>query len=103
MLDLGGDVTGNGISKRVFTILSAVAENERDRRSSPEKLFAPTRLSVANVIQAGTGLAWRGWRCQGPTSRYVPSTATAAVGSTLRRKPTARRAERITELDGSCH
>ena len=26
MLDLSGDVTGNGISKLVFTILSAVAE-----------------------------------------------------------------------------
>jgi DNA invertase Pin-like site-specific DNA recombinase len=31
MIDLGGDVTGNGISKLVFTILSAVAENERER------------------------------------------------------------------------
>ncbi len=31
MIDLGGDVTANGISKLVFTILSAVAENERDR------------------------------------------------------------------------
>jgi DNA invertase Pin-like site-specific DNA recombinase len=31
MIDLGGDVVGNGISKLVFTILSAVAENERDR------------------------------------------------------------------------
>jgi DNA invertase Pin-like site-specific DNA recombinase len=31
MIDLGGDVTGNGISKLVFTILSAVVENERDR------------------------------------------------------------------------
>jgi len=31
MMDLGGDVTGNGISKLVFTILSAVAEQERDR------------------------------------------------------------------------
>ncbi|MFN8831400.1 MAG: recombinase family protein [Labrys sp. (in: a-proteobacteria)] len=31
MIDLGGDVTGNGIAKLVFTILSAVAENERDR------------------------------------------------------------------------
>ena len=31
MVDLGGDVTGNGISKLVFTILSAVAEAERDR------------------------------------------------------------------------
>jgi putative DNA-invertase from lambdoid prophage Rac len=31
MIDLGGDVTGNGIGKLVFTILAAVAENERDR------------------------------------------------------------------------
>jgi putative DNA-invertase from lambdoid prophage Rac len=31
MLDLGGDVTGNGISKLVFTILSAVVEADRDR------------------------------------------------------------------------
>ncbi len=31
MMDLGGDVTSNGISKLVFTILSAVAEAERDR------------------------------------------------------------------------
>lgn len=31
MIDLGGDVTTNGISKLVFTILSAVAENERER------------------------------------------------------------------------
>src|SRR3954452_8149555 len=31
MVDLGGDVTGNGISKLVFTILSAIAEAERDR------------------------------------------------------------------------
>ncbi len=31
MIDLGGDVISNGISKLVFTILSAVAEAERDR------------------------------------------------------------------------
>jgi DNA invertase Pin-like site-specific DNA recombinase len=31
MIDLGGDVTGNGIARLVFTILSAVAEAERDR------------------------------------------------------------------------
>jgi putative DNA-invertase from lambdoid prophage Rac len=31
MIDLNGDVTGNGIAKLVFTILSAVAEAERDR------------------------------------------------------------------------
>ena len=31
MIDLGGDVTGSGISKLVFTILSAVAEAEAER------------------------------------------------------------------------
>jgi putative DNA-invertase from lambdoid prophage Rac len=31
LIDLGGDVTGNGIGKLTFTILAAVSENERDR------------------------------------------------------------------------
>ncbi len=31
MIDLGGDVVGNGVSKLVFTILSGVAEMERNR------------------------------------------------------------------------
>jgi putative DNA-invertase from lambdoid prophage Rac len=31
LLDLGGDVSGNGISRLVLTILAAVAEEERDR------------------------------------------------------------------------
>ena len=31
LIDLGGDVTGNGISKLFLTIMSAVAEAERDR------------------------------------------------------------------------
>jgi putative DNA-invertase from lambdoid prophage Rac len=31
LIDLGGDISSNGISKLVFTILSAVAEAERDR------------------------------------------------------------------------
>jgi DNA invertase Pin-like site-specific DNA recombinase len=31
MIDLNGDVTGDGMSKMIFTILSAVAEAERDR------------------------------------------------------------------------
>jgi putative DNA-invertase from lambdoid prophage Rac len=31
MIDLGGDTTGNGVSKLVFTILPAVAEAERER------------------------------------------------------------------------
>jgi DNA invertase Pin-like site-specific DNA recombinase len=31
LLDLGGDVTGNGLSKVVFTVIAAFAEHERDR------------------------------------------------------------------------
>jgi putative DNA-invertase from lambdoid prophage Rac len=31
MIDLGGSVVANGVSKMVFTILAAVAEGERDR------------------------------------------------------------------------
>ena len=31
MIDLNGDVLGNGIGKLVFTILAAVADNERER------------------------------------------------------------------------
>jgi putative DNA-invertase from lambdoid prophage Rac len=31
MIDLGGDTTGDGVSKLIFTILSAVAEADRDR------------------------------------------------------------------------
>ena len=37
LIDLGGDVVGNGISKLFFTILSAVAEAERDRIRSRVK------------------------------------------------------------------
>jgi putative DNA-invertase from lambdoid prophage Rac len=46
-LYLGGDVTGNGISKLVFTILSAVAEAERDRMRE--------RVSQVKADQRGRG------------------------------------------------
>jgi putative DNA-invertase from lambdoid prophage Rac len=53
MIDLGGDVTGNGVSKLVFTILSAVAEVERER----------TRERVTEVKrdrrQRGRYLGWK--------------------------------------------
>ena len=39
LIDLGGDVTGNGISKMVFTILAAVAEG--DPRPSPASSAGP--------------------------------------------------------------
>jgi len=44
MIDLGGDVCGNGISKLVFTILSAVAENERERIRDVKRDRASQRL-----------------------------------------------------------
>ena len=47
MIDLGGDVTANGISKLVFTILSAVAEAERDRIKE--------RVSQVKADQRGRG------------------------------------------------
>jgi hypothetical protein len=72
MIDLGGDVTGNGISKLVFTILSAVAEAERDR----------IRERVAQVKQdqkergryLGTACSPAGARCKHRpwTSLFAP-------------------------------
>ena len=47
LIDLGGDVTGNGISKLVFTILSAVAEAEWDRIRE--------RISVVKADQKSRG------------------------------------------------
>ena len=50
MIDLGGDVTGNGVSKLVFTILSAVAEAERDRiREQIGQVKADQRHAVASL------------------------------------------------------
>ena len=45
--DMGGDVTGNGISAMVFTILSAVAQFERERIAE--------RVSDAKAHQAALG------------------------------------------------
>jgi putative DNA-invertase from lambdoid prophage Rac len=68
MIDLGGDTTGNGVSKLVFTILSAVAEAERDR----------TRERITEVKrdqrQRGRYLGGRppfGWRI-GDAGELVP-------------------------------
>jgi DNA invertase Pin-like site-specific DNA recombinase len=59
MIDLGGDVTGNGISKLVFTILSAVAEAERDRIR--ERISAVKADQRARNRYLG-GIAPFGWR-----------------------------------------
>jgi DNA invertase Pin-like site-specific DNA recombinase len=49
MIGLGGDVTGNGISKLVFTILSPAAENERERFR--ERIGAAKRLGASKPLQ----------------------------------------------------
>jgi putative DNA-invertase from lambdoid prophage Rac len=52
MLDLGGDVLGNGIGKLVFTILAAVAENERERIA--ERIRETKRhLAVQGIYSGG--------------------------------------------------
>src|SRR5664279_6547910 len=59
MIDLGGDVTTNGISKLVFTILSAVAEAERDRT---RERIAEVKLDQRKRHRYLGGTAPFGWR-----------------------------------------
>jgi putative DNA-invertase from lambdoid prophage Rac len=86
MIDLGGDVTGNGISKLVFTILSAVAENERDRIR--ERVREAKRHRVAQRLFNG-GKRPFGFDIVGerPNLRLVPNVneqAAVARGRALR-------------------
>ena len=81
MIDLGGDTTGNGVSKLVFTILSAVAEAERDR----------TRERIAEVKrdqrQRGRYLGGTppfGWRV-GEAGELVPVPEQQAAIKRMRR------------------
>jgi len=59
MIDLGGDVTGSGISRLVFTILSAVAETERDR--TRERITEVKRDQRQRGRYLGGKVPW-GWR-----------------------------------------
>jgi putative DNA-invertase from lambdoid prophage Rac len=60
MIDLGGDVTGNGVSKLVFTILSAVAENERERtRERISEVKADERRKGRFLGGARPPFGWR--------------------------------------------
>lgn len=73
LMDIGGDVTGNGVAKLVFSILAAVAEMERSRlservRSVKQHLakqgrFTGGKLAVGfTVTPEGRLLASRRWR-----------------------------------------
>lgn len=76
MIDLGGDVTGNGISKLVFTILSAVAEAERDRiRERIRDVKADQR--ARNRYLGGT--VPFGWQLDGDGNLVPVETQQAAI------------------------
>jgi DNA invertase Pin-like site-specific DNA recombinase len=78
MIDLGGDVIGNGVSRMVFTILAAVAEGERDRLRE--------RIRDAKRYLASLGVHSGGSRpfgfdivLDGEVRRLVPNAAEQAV------------------------
>jgi putative DNA-invertase from lambdoid prophage Rac len=68
MIDLGGDVTCTGISKLVFTILSAVADAERDR--TRERITEVKRDQRTRGRYLG-GIPPFGWRA-GKDGELVP-------------------------------
>ncbi len=68
MIDLGGDTTGNGVSKLVFTILSAVAEAERDR--TRERIAEVKRDQRQRGRYLGGAVPW-GYRI-GDAGELVP-------------------------------
>jgi putative DNA-invertase from lambdoid prophage Rac len=78
MIDLGGDVTGNGISKMVFTILAAVAEGERDRLRERIR-DAKRHLAAQGVYSGGKRPLGYDIVLDGDISRFVPNAAEMAV------------------------
>ena len=78
LIDLGGDVCGNGISKMVFTILAAVAEGERDRIRERIR-DAKRHLTSQGVFSGGSRPFGYDIVLDGETSRLVPNAVEMAV------------------------
>jgi putative DNA-invertase from lambdoid prophage Rac len=78
LIDLGGDVTGNGISKMVFTILAAVAEGERDRIRERIR-DAKRHLTSQGVFSGGIRPFGYDKIPDGEIVRLVPNMAEMAV------------------------
>jgi putative DNA-invertase from lambdoid prophage Rac len=78
MIDLGGDVTSNGISKMVFTILAAVAEGERDRIRERIR-DAKRHLTSQGVFSGGKRPFGLDVVLDGETPRLVPNAEEMAV------------------------
>jgi putative DNA-invertase from lambdoid prophage Rac len=84
MIDLGGDVVGNGVSKLVFTILSAVAENERDRI---RERIRDVKRHLASQGVYGGGTPPFGFDVV--DGRLTPNADEQAILATMRRRRTA--------------
>ena len=78
LIDLGGDVCGNGISKMVFTILAAVAEGERDRIRERIR-DAKRHLTSQGVFSGGSRPFGYDIVQDGDVQRMVPNAAEMAV------------------------
>jgi putative DNA-invertase from lambdoid prophage Rac len=83
LIDLGGDVTGNGISKMVFTILAAVAEGERDRIRDRIR-DARRHLASQGVFGGGKRPFGSDVVMDGKIRRLVPNEAEMAVIEQMR-------------------
>jgi putative DNA-invertase from lambdoid prophage Rac len=59
LLDLGGDVTGNGVSQMVFTIMSAVAQFERERIAERIAEVKETQRRRGRYLGGITPFGWR--------------------------------------------
>jgi DNA invertase Pin-like site-specific DNA recombinase len=94
MIDLGGDVIGNGVSKMVFTILAAVAEGERDRLRERIR-DAKRHLASQGVYSGGKRPFGFDILPDGEVRRLVPNMAEMAVidrMQTMRREGATYRA-----------
>jgi putative DNA-invertase from lambdoid prophage Rac len=78
LIDLGGDVTGNGVSKMVFTILAAVAEGERDRIRERIR-DAKRHLTAQRIFSGGSRPFGYDIVQDGETRRMVPNPAEMKV------------------------
>ena len=94
LIDLGGDVTGNGISKMVFTILAAVAEGERDRIRERIR-DARRHLAAQGIFGGGRRPFGSNVVMDGKIRRIVPNEAEMTVieeMKTMRREGATYRA-----------
>ena len=83
MLDLGGDVVNNGMSKMMFTVLAAFAEGERDRIRERIR-DAKRHLASQRIFSGGRRPFGSDIVMDGETPRLVPNPAEMAVIERMR-------------------